>query len=103
MGVDNFVAGSDIKEGQAVYFKDGKVYPLDISKRNLPHWQQPGTSYFVTFRLADSIPVERVNRIKDERKIWLMRHSEPYSDDNWREYNRLFSDTIKFIKRVDPI
>ena len=71
--------------------------PLDVTKRNLPHWQQPGTSYFVTFRLADSIPVERVNRIKEEREIWLMRHSVPYSDDDWCEYNRLFSDTIQNI------
>jgi len=71
--------------------------PLDITKRNLPHWQQPGTSYFVTFRLADSIPVERVNRIKDEREMWLIRHSMPYSDDDWREYNRLFSDVIQRI------
>ncbi len=69
--------------------------PLDMTKRSLPHWQQPGTSYFVTFRLADSIPVERVDRIKREREIWLMQHSEPYSDDDWCEYNRLFSDAIQ--------
>ena len=26
--------------------------------RRLPHWEQPGATYFVTFRLADSLPAE---------------------------------------------
>ncbi len=27
--------------------------------RNLPHWRQPGVTYFITFRLADSLPAEK--------------------------------------------
>src|SRR4029077_16871695 len=26
------------------------------ARRRLPHWRQPGGSYFVTFRLGDSVP-----------------------------------------------
>jgi hypothetical protein len=29
---------------------------IDISPRSLPHWIHSESSYFVTFRLADSIP-----------------------------------------------
>lgn len=30
-----------------------------VGRRNLPHWRQDGALYFVTFRLADSLPAER--------------------------------------------
>jgi putative transposase len=38
---------------------------LSISRRNLPHWQLPGSTYFVTFRLKSGIISE------DERRIVL--------------------------------
>ena len=42
---------------------------LDISRRNLPHWQQPGATYFVTFRLADSLPAEVCARLEEMRQL----------------------------------
>lgn len=38
------------------------------SNRNLPHWRQTGGLYFVTFRLADSIPPKYHSRLINERK-----------------------------------
>ncbi len=32
--------------------------PVGIARRELPHWRQDGCTYFVTFRLAHSVPVE---------------------------------------------
>src|SRR5438552_189457 len=32
-----------------------KHAPIKITRRHLPHWEQPGATYFVTFRLADSV------------------------------------------------
>jgi REP element-mobilizing transposase RayT len=29
---------------------------VQVTQRILPHWHQPGATYFVTFRLADSLP-----------------------------------------------
>ena len=29
---------------------------VTIYVRHLPHWRQPGATYFVTFRLHDSLP-----------------------------------------------
>jgi type I restriction enzyme R subunit len=48
--------------------------PMTFYRRNLPHWQQEGCTYFVTFRLADSIPRQIVLAWEAERKNWLAAH-----------------------------
>jgi REP element-mobilizing transposase RayT len=43
--------------------------PAAITHRRLPHWTQQGCTYFVTFRLADALPItfwERWRRERDE-------------------------------------
>ena len=47
-------------------------------------------AYFVTFRLADSVPAVKLHLWMDERKTWERRNPEPWSDSQWKEYNRLF-------------
>ena len=37
----------------------------------LPHWRQSGCTYFVTFRLADSVPKNVVDQWLYERDKWL--------------------------------
>jgi len=39
--------------------------------RNLPHWQPEGAEYFITFRLAGSLPKQIVAKIKRERELFL--------------------------------
>ena len=46
-------------------------------RRNLPHWQQEGTTYFVTFRLADSLPAQALEELEAERQHWLTTRSIP--------------------------
>ncbi|MCA9154834.1 MAG: transposase [Planctomycetales bacterium] len=48
--------------------------PLRIYYRNLPHWRQPGATYFVTFRQADSIPKAVIAEWQDIRDRWLKAH-----------------------------
>ena len=45
-----------------------------ISARHLPHWQQPGVTYFLTFRLGDSVPQDKLKGWAEERVIWLQVH-----------------------------
>ncbi|MFQ5652248.1 MAG: Eco57I restriction-modification methylase domain-containing protein, partial [bacterium] len=78
--------------------------PISKKQRNLPHWQQKGTAYFVTFRLFDSIPKEVAESIKKEREQWLKSNniSDPSELKKLRraqkiEYYRLFS------KRYDDL
>jgi REP element-mobilizing transposase RayT len=53
--------------------------PFDLEKetsitwQTLPHWRQMGVTYFVTSRLADSIPHWVVQRWEEERRQWLLR------------------------------
>ncbi len=35
---------------------------IEVAERYLPHWLQVGAATFVTFRTADSIPAEVVDR-----------------------------------------
>jgi REP element-mobilizing transposase RayT len=44
------------------------------TRRRLPHWFQPGRTYFVTFRLADSLPREKRDAWQRERDTWLQQH-----------------------------
>ena len=45
--------------------------PTDKSCRKLPHWQQDGSTYFITFRLHDSIPRGKFDEWNEERLRWL--------------------------------
>jgi len=45
-----------------------------ITAGNLPHWFQPGVTYFITFRADDSLPAD-VGRLWHARRAdWLQRH-----------------------------
>src|SRR5437868_22378 len=50
---------------------------LQRSRRNLPHWEQVGATYFVTFRLADAVPASLASQWRDELQNWRRFHPEP--------------------------
>ena len=49
-------------------------------RRHLPHWRREGATYFVTFRLWDSIPKEVWERFCQERLRWLQHRLSASSD-----------------------
>lgn len=51
-------------------------------RRNLPHWRLEGATYFVTFRLADSIPETVAQQWRTDRHDWLRMHG---IDPAWAE------------------
>ena len=61
----------------------------------LPHWQQQGAVYFVTFRVADSIPSRLGDQWQNEREAWLKVHPEPWTIERDREYHQRFSGAIE--------
>jgi REP element-mobilizing transposase RayT len=67
----------------------------DTYRRNLPHWAQDGKMYFVTFRLADSIPLNTLVQLESERETFKRRNPEMTTSDQWVEYYRLFSDRVE--------
>lgn len=50
----------------------------------LPHWYQPGVTYFVTFRTEDSIPAEVSRRWYAERDTWLEQRGISRFDASWK-------------------
>ncbi|BCU77710.1 hypothetical protein llg_24250 [Luteolibacter sp. LG18] len=69
----------------------------DIAKYGLklPHWQQDHSTYFLTFRQADSIPHSKIAKWKEERAIWMKFHPRPWSDADEMEYHHRFSQAIE--------
>jgi len=68
---------------------------LEIRARNLPHWRQQGATYFVTFRLADSLPQAKLRSLRAERMQWLREHPPPVSPAELRRFQALFSAKIE--------
>lgn len=66
--------------------------PVSRHTRHLPHWRQAGTTYFVTFRLGDSIPREKLNQWRAELAVWMRGNPEPWTAAQERDYSILFTD-----------
>lgn len=59
---------------------------VEVYFTNMPHWRQDGCTYFVTYRLADSIPKNILERWEEEKRSWLTRRGFPIApDDYWKE------------------
>lgn len=68
---------------------------IDVSRRNLPHWQQEGRTYFITFRLNDSLPQEKLEALRRDRAEWLNKNPEPWTSTLRSEYHELFSKKVQ--------
>lgn len=64
--------------------------------RDLPHWHRQGSSaiYWITFRLADSLPQEKVQLLKKERERFLLRHPKPWTPEIENIYRERFNERI---------
>lgn len=54
-----------------------------VTYGDLPHWEQPGATYFITFRTADSLPQEAFNLWKRQRDHRLTRQTGIVDDMPW--------------------
>jgi len=72
---------------------------VEITHRNLPHWKQDGKTYFVTFRLADSLPEGKRKQLQADRDAWLARYGNTSPRDlapaDRAEYYRLFHQRVE--------
>ena len=74
---------------------------MDIYRLNLPHWRQEGVTYFVTWRLADSLPQSKLQELQIERTARLRAHRidssaqvETLPEEQRHAYHRLFTDRV---------
>jgi REP element-mobilizing transposase RayT len=68
---------------------------IRFTANRLPHWQQEGAVYFVTFRLADAVPENLRTQWESERESWLRANPLPWSVEVECEYHRRFSGAIE--------
>jgi len=68
---------------------------IRFTANRLPHWQQEGGVYFVTFRLADAVPHNLRTQWESEREAWLRVHPQPWTGEVEREYHERFSGAIE--------
>jgi putative transposase len=67
-------------------------------KTHLPHWRQELVTYFVTFRLGDSIPQTKLSAWLQERECWMRSKGialessvESFNEEARLEYHRRFT------------
>ena len=75
-------------------------------RQRLPHWRQWNRTYFITSRLADSVPAALALEWRVSRDAWLREHGlrstaelERLTERQRREYHRLF--TARFHALLD--
>jgi len=64
----------------------------------LPHWESESATYFVTFRLAGSLPKSVLEKIESERRnlqLTAIQHKREPTRDEKRCLQKLFSKTIQ--------
>ena len=65
------------------------------TRANLPHWNKEKTASFVTFRLADSLPTEKLLKLEESRTAWLAAHPQPWDAETAKEYFSTFDETVQ--------
>lgn len=68
---------------------------IETHERRLPHWQQGAVLYFLTWRLADSIPREKLDVWHEEKEIWLRLHPKPWDKPTEGAYLQQFTKRIE--------
>lgn len=63
---------------------------MNFYRRNLPHWQPPEAQYFITFRLAGSLPKEATHKIKSQYKEIEQKYSNISQNLSQKINRRIF-------------
>jgi putative transposase len=69
--------------------------PIHRYERHLPHWRQQGATYFVTFRLADSLPQEKLQVLDTMRQKWDSIPEHQKTDQRARLYSKAVLEKIE--------
>jgi putative transposase len=69
--------------------------PVEVYVRHLPHWRQEGATYFVTFRLEDSLPQAKLKELDGLRREWMQRYPARQSRHALEELARLTSQRVE--------
>jgi Transposase and inactivated derivatives len=67
------------------------------SHRDLPHWHRKDASaiYWVTFRLADSLPKDKTDALNLQKEKFLAEHPLPWAEEILQAYQQEFNLRIE--------
>src|SRR5262245_60687834 len=68
---------------------------IDVRGRNLPHWRQDGCTYFVTFRLGDSLPQSVQRLLRSDQQEWLRVSRFRRREDRAKAYQIWYSEKLE--------
>jgi putative transposase len=72
--------------------------PIRFYEQLLPHWRQHGATYFVTFRLHDSLPESKLDELRGIKAEWDRKHppprSRPVQDEMGRDLSRRMEEWL---------
>lgn len=71
----------------------------DFYRRKLPHWHPEGRVFFITFRLANSLPIHIVRELKEQRERERKIIQSKFSGTQQRE--QLYTLEKKYFGRFD--
>ena len=91
-GVSPAEAGKRGNDLVALFHPLNPYGEIEKHRRNLPHWEQPNATYFLTFRLADAVPQNILRQWKEELDTWRKFHPEPWDTATKYEYQKRFQD-----------
>jgi putative transposase len=69
--------------------------PLTVYTRHLPHWRQEGATYFVTFRLNDSLPQSQLRELEEIRREWERQNPPPNTKE---QLEQLAHETMRRVE-----
>lgn len=71
-----------------------KNQDVNEHRAHLPHWHQDGKLQFITFRLADSLPQEKLDELEQNKERFMQQHLQPWDKETEAQYYKLFGSKI---------
>jgi len=69
--------------------------PMRVYTRHMPHWRQVGATYFVTFRLADSLPEARLHELELLKSDWQAQYPGTHDKRTLEQLARMVFERIE--------
>ncbi len=73
----------------------GPDSPVRKDRRHLPHWRLRSSFNYVTWRLFDSLPQEKLRNWIEEKRVWLQRNPKPWDVQTAYEYGERFPKKLE--------
>jgi len=66
-----------------------------VHRHHLPHWSQNEVWCHATWRLADSIPMDKLRVWREQKNIWMENNPPPWDEETENEYHTIFSQQME--------